>query len=50
MNREETIDLALLYAFGALSSEEAAHADRMLEAYHGRWGGDVSPVYAEDSY
>ena len=32
MNREETIDLALLYAFGALSSEETASADRMLEA------------------
>ncbi|MGB7404780.1 MAG: glutamate--cysteine ligase [Pacificimonas sp.] len=25
-------------------------ADRLLEAYHGRWGGDVSKVYAEESF
>jgi glutamate--cysteine ligase len=25
-------------------------AERLLEAYHGRWGGDVSRVYAEESF
>ena len=25
-------------------------ADRLLEAYHGRWGGDLSKLYAEESY
>ncbi len=26
------------------------NADKMLAAFHGRWGGDVSKVYAEESY
>ena len=25
-------------------------AERLLEAYHGRWNGDVRPVYAEQAY
>jgi glutamate--cysteine ligase len=25
-------------------------AERLLEAYHGRWGGDLSKLYAEESY
>ena len=25
-------------------------ADRLLEAYHGRWNGDVTKVYAEESF
>jgi glutamate--cysteine ligase len=25
-------------------------AEHMLEAYHGRWGGDVSALYYEDAY
>ena len=25
-------------------------ADRLLEAYHGRWGGDVMKIYAEESF
>ncbi|WP_260482601.1 glutamate--cysteine ligase [Sphingomicrobium flavum] len=25
-------------------------ADRLLEAYHGRWNGDVSPIYDEQSF
>ncbi len=25
-------------------------ADRLLEAYHGRWAGDLSKLYAEESY
>ena len=32
MNKEETVDLAMLYALGALSAEETASVDRMLEA------------------
>ena len=26
------------------------HADRLLDRYHGEWGGDVSKVYAEESF
>jgi glutamate--cysteine ligase len=26
------------------------HAERMLAKYHGEWGGDVSRVYAEESF
>ena len=33
-----------------IAASGLTNADRMLEAYHGRWGGDVSAVYAEDSY
>ena len=33
-----------------IAASGLTHADRMLEAYHGRWHGDVSHVYAEDSY
>ena len=25
-------------------------AERLLDAYHGRWNGDVSPIYAEESF
>jgi glutamate--cysteine ligase len=25
-------------------------AERLLEAYHGRWGGDLASLYAEESY
>ena len=32
MNREETADLAMLYVFGALSSEETANVHHMLES------------------
>jgi anti-sigma factor ChrR (cupin superfamily) len=32
MNKEETADLALLYAIGALTAGETANVDRMLEA------------------
>ena len=33
-----------------IAASGMTNADRMLEAYHGRWGGDVGHVYAEDSY
>ena len=26
------------------------HAERLLDRYHGEWGGDVSKVYAEESF
>jgi anti-sigma factor ChrR (cupin superfamily) len=32
MNKEETVDLALLYAMGILSAEESARVDRLLAA------------------
>lgn len=28
----------------------ASHADDLLAAYNGRWGGDLTPIYAEESY
>ncbi len=33
-----------------IAASGLTNADRMLEAWHGRWHGDVAAVYAEDSY
>ena len=33
-----------------IAASGMTNADRMLAAYEGRWGGDVSAVYAEESY
>ena len=33
-----------------IAASGLTNADRMLEAYHGRWNGDVAAVYAEESY
>ena len=33
-----------------IAASGLTNADRMLAAYHGRWNGDVSAVYAEASY
>ena len=33
-----------------IASSGITPAERMLEAYHGRWGGDVSRIYAEESF
>ena len=33
-----------------IAASGLTNADRMLAAYHGRWNGDVSAVYAEESY
>ncbi len=26
------------------------YAERLLERYHGEWGGDVKPVFVESAY
>ena len=26
------------------------NAERLLDSYHGRWNGDLSHLYAEESY
>ena len=31
-------------------SSGTTHAERLLDRYHGEWGGDVSKVYAEESF
>lgn len=31
-------------------SSGKTHAERLLDRYHGEWGGDVSKVYAEESF
>ena len=33
-----------------MAATGVTNADKMLAAFHGRWGGDVSKVYAEESY
>jgi glutamate--cysteine ligase len=33
-----------------IAASGQTNADLMLAAYHGRWGGDVAAVYAEESY
>ncbi|MGL4543595.1 MAG: glutamate--cysteine ligase [Polymorphobacter sp.] len=33
-----------------MAASGVTNADKLLAAYHGRWGGDVSKVYAEESY
>ena len=30
--------------------DPVTHAERMLDHYHGRWNGDVSHVYDEESF
>ena len=31
-------------------SSGKTHAERLLDRYHGEWGGDVSKIYAEESF
>ncbi|MGE4322387.1 MAG: glutamate--cysteine ligase [Sphingobium sp.] len=39
-----------LSALEEVVSSGKTHAERLLERYHGEWGGDISRVYAEESF
>jgi len=39
-----------LAALDEVVASGRTHAERLLERYHGAWGGDVSHVYAEESF
>ena len=39
-----------LSALEEVVSSGKTHAERLLDRYHGEWGGDVSKVYAEESF
>ncbi|MDR7155083.1 glutamate--cysteine ligase [Sphingobium xenophagum] len=39
-----------LSALEDVVSSGKTHAERLLDRYHGEWGGDVSKVYAEESF
>ena len=39
-----------LHALDDVVARGQTHAERMLERYHGAWGGDLRRVYAEESF
>jgi len=39
-----------LSALDEIVASGRTHAERLLERYHGEWGGDISRVYAEESF
>ena len=39
-----------LNALHEIVASGKTNADRLLEAYHGRWNGDLAQLYAEESY
>ena len=39
-----------LSALDEIVSSGQTHAERLLERYHGEWGGDISRIYAEESF
>ena len=43
-------EVGFLNPLRELVAEGRTEADRLLERYHGEWGGDVSRVYAEKSF
>ncbi|ALR19491.1 MULTISPECIES: glutamate--cysteine ligase [Sphingobium] len=39
-----------LSALDEIVASGRTHAERLLERYHGEWGGDISRIYAEESF
>ncbi|SCW79830.1 glutamate--cysteine ligase [Sphingobium faniae] len=39
-----------LSALDEIVASGQTHAERLLERYHGEWGGDISRIYAEESF
>jgi glutamate--cysteine ligase len=39
-----------LSALEEIVASGKTHAERLLDRYHGEWGGDISRVYAEESF
>ena len=50
MNAAGDTEQGFLGPLHEIAASGLTPADRMLEAYHGRWGGDVRHVYEEESF
>ena len=50
LNRMGDTEQGFLNPLREIADSGKTNADRMLDLYHGAWGGDVSKVYASESY
>ncbi len=50
LNAAGDTEQGFLNPLHAIADSGQTPADRLLEAYHGRWGGDLAKLYAEESY
>ncbi len=44
------VETQYLAALAQIVESGQSPADRLLDAYHGRWGASVDPIFAEESY
>jgi glutamate--cysteine ligase len=50
LNADGQDETGYLAPLDTIVAQGKVPAERLLEAYHGAWGGDVSQVYAQESY